>query len=158
MTITKKKKRKQKPAVDTCVLSHKRITQKHIDDKKVIDWGKGHAFISAIKKTVSSPPVNPLVITGSDLDEVSIRFEAWHFPFRIKMLGKEYTTFPSKIYLHNAEFRLTNSGINFTWLYSTNNDGKTENDLPETEDQCIRTGVVTYVKKLPPPVDKPDKK
>lgn len=150
-------KKKNTATVDNCVISHKPIKQYHIDNKKVIEWGKGRAFIDAIKKNVPRPPSNPVVITGNDLDEVTIRFEAWHFPYRIKILGKEYSTFPNSIYLHNAEFKLVNSGIDFTWLYSTSHIGKTKDELPETEDQCVKVGTVTYVKKSKEPVDKEEK-
>ena len=145
-----KKKLVAKPTIDTCVVSKKPIKQNHIDGKKVINYGKGRAFISAIKKSVSKPSPNPVVITGSDLEELTVRFETWSFPYRVKILGKQYSTFPSKIYLHNAEFRLGPSGVDFNWLYA--------GELEETEDQCINTGIVTYIKKLPPPVDKPDEK
>lgn len=135
------KSKAKAPTIDTCVISHKPIKQKHIDGKKVISYGKGRAFITAIKNSVSNPPVNPVVLTGSDLEEVPIRFELWNFPSRVKMAGKVYKTFPTKIYLHNAEFRLTNAGIDFSWI-----DPEEYALRSSTEDKCVKTGVVTYIK------------
>lgn len=108
MVTTKKKNLKKNPIIDTCILSHKPIKQHHIDKENVINWGKGRAFISAIKKSVANPPNNPIVLRGDDIESVALDFEIWHFPLRFKIAGKIYSSLPPRIYLHNAAFRLTN--------------------------------------------------
>lgn len=137
MTIAKKKKRKQKPTIDTCVISHKPIKQHHIDKEKVIDWGKGRAFISAIKKSVPNPPSNPIVLRGSDIERVTLDFERWHFPVRVKIAGKEFSSLPPRIYIQNAAFKLIND-TNFSFVYS--------GTLEETQDELIEAGTVVYMK------------
>jgi len=125
----------KKPTVDTCVVSHKPIRQKHIDDKKVMSYGKGRAFIAAIQKSVGKPPSNPIVLSGKDLDKITLEFEDWHFPCRTKIAGKVYSSLPPRIYILNAAFKLTNK-IDFSFAFN--------GVVDKTEDRLIRKGKVTY--------------
>ena len=128
---------KKKPTIDTCVVSHKPITQKHIDDKKVIDWGKGRAFIKAIEKSISNPPINPIVLAGSDLEKITLDFEDWNFPYRVKIASKVFSSFPPRFYLLNRAFKLSNE-VDFDFVHA--------GVLDKTEDRLVRSGRVTYYK------------
>jgi len=125
----------KQPTVDTCIVSKKPIRQKDIDSKKVIEYRNGRAFIKAIEKSVPSPPTNPIVLSGKDLETITLDFEDWHFPYRVKVAGKVYSSLPPRIYILNAAFELTNE-IDFSYVYS--------GEIDKTEDKIVRKGKVTY--------------
>jgi len=104
----------KKPTVDTCVVSNKPIRQKHLDDNLVIKHGKGHAFISAVQKTVHNPSENPVVFSAQDVSVVSLTYTRHHFPSRVTIKGKSYKQFPEFIYIQNQIFKLnTNQVIHY---------------------------------------------
>lgn len=136
MTKTKVKREKS-PTVDTCVISQKPIRQKDIDNKKVISYGKGKAFVTAVQKSIASAPSNPIVLSAKELNTVTLDYEAWNFPKRVKIAGKIFASLPPRIYLQNAAFKLTNE-VNFLYVNSDH--------VEETEDKLLESGKVTYTK------------
>lgn len=101
----------KQPTIDTCVLSGKPIRQSHIDDKLVIEYGKGRAFVSAISNTVKSPSENPVVFSSNQLSVVSIAYEKYTFPSRIIMQGKTFSEFPKLIFVQNQLFKLHGNNV-----------------------------------------------
>ena len=140
----------KQPTIDTCVLSGKPIRQKHLDDKLVIDYGKGRAFVSAVENTIKEPPDNPVVFSTQDVSTVALTYTRHNFPARIQVKGRLYKNFPEFIYIQNQMFKLSSHRVIHQF------------DRPkDLVDGKYEVGLVLYQRTKERPeikVDKPEKK
>lgn len=126
----------KQPTIDTCVLSGKPIRQKHLDDKLVIPYGKGRAFIKSVQDTIQEPPVNPVVYDAKSLASVSMPYHLFNFPRRYKMRGRIFKSLPVYIYIQNQMFM----------LHSTSLINKMDKEFEVTKDGLVESGIAIYKK------------